>query len=67
VNLDPGVPPGRNVAVRVAHPHSTYAKTRDEGDLPIDSDHLAVITADPAQRTVEPWWVKAAYFGSRLF
>src|SRR5262249_25343529 len=56
-----GVAPGRNAARRVAHPVLADAEAGDEPDRPVHAEHLAMIPAEPAQRTRETGRVVAAH------
>src|SRR6185312_5718218 len=53
-----GVAPGIEAAR--ADPHPSDAQTRDEADDAVHGNHLAVVSTDPAERTIESRRVVAA-------
>src|SRR5262245_5794348 len=56
-----GVAPRWNSADRVADPRLTDAETGDEPDRAVRAQHLAMIPAEPAQRTRGAWSVVAPH------
>src|SRR5687767_5759279 len=61
-DLDPGIAPLLDPALRVTDPLFAHTKAGDEPDLAVDGDGLAVIAAKPGERTVEPGRIEGADF-----
>ncbi len=65
-DLDAGVAPGVEPALRVAEPPRAHAQPRDESDAAVDGEHLAVVAGEPADRAVQARRVEAAHLAARL-
>src|SRR5690606_29454240 len=65
-DLDAGVAPRRDVALRVAEPHVANAQSRHEPDGSIDDQCLAVIARYPTERAREPRRVVRTHLDPRL-
>src|SRR5262245_63835474 len=59
-DFDAGVAPGIQVTPGIADPHLADAQSGHERNRAIHGDHLAMVAADPAERTVEARRVVAA-------
>ena len=64
--LDPGVAPGLQRALRIALPLGADAQSADVAHLPVDDDGLAVIAREPAQRARQPRRVEDAHLHAAL-
>jgi hypothetical protein len=64
--LDAGVAPRLHPTRWIAQPLRAYADAGDEADAAIDRDRLAMITAEPAERTVQARRIeRASLYASR--
>ena len=63
---DAGIAPGLNATRRIADPRVSHAQARHECQTPVHDDALAVIAADPAERTVETRRVETANLHAAL-
>src|SRR5690606_23470128 len=60
-DLDAGIAPRAGPAGRIADPVLADAEARDERDVPVDREHLAVVPRQPSERALEPRRVVAAH------
>src|SRR5690606_34770781 len=65
-DLDAGIAPRLALALLVALPHLADAQARDVRDASVDGNQLAVVAAEPAERTRDMRWIEDAHFAARL-
>src|SRR5690606_23807146 len=60
-HLDAGVAPRAGAALRIADPHLPDTQAADVRNPVVDADRLAVVAAEPAQRTVQARRIERAH------
>src|SRR4051812_9102083 len=60
-NTQTRVAPGTNPPPGVAHPRVSDAQSGNKSDGAVNGQHLAMISAKPAQRILQLWRIKAAH------
>jgi hypothetical protein len=49
--------PRLDLLFRNSNPHSPDAQARDETDVPVNREHLAMVTPEPTERRIKTWRV----------